>query len=179
MRTRIRRTGTLAVAIALIISLSQALGVSAGQADLAAVRAATVQYHDVANAQAAGYGLLPAGVPLHECIMALDGSGGMGFHFINGNLLDAELDAAHPESVIYAPDRQGRLRLVAVEYVVFEADWFAAHGSTWPELLGQPLTLVPAGNRYDIPAFYELHAWIWQGNPAGTFTDFNPNVSCG
>jgi len=81
--------------------------------------------------------------------------------------------------VIYAPDKHGRLRLVAVEYVVFQADWVAAHGAATPELLGQPLTLVPEGNRYDIPAFFELHAWIWQANPAGTFTDFNPNVKCG
>jgi len=26
--------------------------------------------------------------------------------------------------------------------------------------------------------FATLHAWVWQGNPAGTFTGHNPNVRC-
>ena len=35
-----------------------------------------------------------------------------------------------------------------------------------------------APNRYDLPAFYALHAWIWDHNPAGVFENFNPTVSC-
>lgn len=27
-------------------------------------------------------------------------------------------------------------------------------------------------------ADFELHAWIWKGNPNGVFADFNPKVSC-
>jgi hypothetical protein len=27
----------------------------------------------------------------------------------------------------------------------------------------------PAGNRYGLPAFYELHAWLWKDNPIGLF----------
>ena len=40
--------------------------------------------------------------------------------------------------------------------------------------------MVPVGadNRYGIPAFYELHAWVWKDNPAGTFADYNPDVTC-
>jgi hypothetical protein len=34
-------------------------------------------------------------------------------------------------------------------------------------------------NRYQIPAFYSLHVWLWQTNPSGTFAAFNPDVSCG
>ena len=179
MGTRIRRTGTLATALALIVALSQAVGVGASGPDIAAVRAATARFHHISAAKAAGYGLLPAPAPLHECIMSLTGTGGMGFHFINAKLLDGNLDAAHPEAVIYGRVNHGHLRLVAVEYVVFEAAWIKAHGSTAkPTLLGQKLTLVAAPNRYNIPAFYELHAWVWQKNSAGMFTDFNPAVSC-
>ena len=41
----------------------------------------------------------------------------------------------------------------------------------------------PAGeedqsNRFGLPAFYSLHAWIWKHNPSGTFSMWNPNVSC-
>ncbi len=25
---------------------------------------------------------------------------------------------------------------------------------------------------------FDLHAWIWQGNPAGMFAEFAPNLSC-
>ncbi len=32
--------------------------------------------------------------------------------------------------------------------------------------------------RYGLPPFYELHAWIWKRNPSGTFSDWNPRVSC-
>jgi hypothetical protein len=26
--------------------------------------------------------------------------------------------------------------------------------------------------------FYTLHVWAWKDNPNGTFTNWNPNVSC-
>ena len=29
-----------------------------------------------------------------------------------------------------------------------------------------------------LPAFYELHAWAWQDNPSGKFSDWNPSASC-
>lgn len=38
--------------------------------------------------------------------------------------------------------------------------------------------LVASGNRYGIPAFYELHAWIWKWNPRGLFDDWNSRVTC-
>ena len=37
---------------------------------------------------------------------------------------------------------------------------------------------MPAGNRYGLPPFYELHAWAWKHNPRGLFDDWNPRVSC-
>jgi hypothetical protein len=160
-------------------TIGQAPGVALHGADLASVRAATARFHNIATAEAAGYQLPAAGVPLHECIMSLDGKGGMGFHYINSSLLDAKVQATRPESVIYAPDSHGKLRLVAVEYVVFQSDWVAAHGQTTPKLFGRKFMLVAAPNRYNIPAFFELHAWIWHANPAGMFEDFNPTVSCG
>jgi hypothetical protein len=33
-------------------------------------------------------------------------------------------------------------------------------------------------NRYGLPAFWELHAWVWRHNPNGLFDDWNPRVSC-
>ena len=34
--------------------------------------------------------------------------------------------------------------------------------ATGPSLFGKHFTLIPAGNRYGLPDFYELHAWIWR-----------------
>jgi hypothetical protein len=45
-------------------------------------------------------------------------------------------------------------------------------------VLGQDMLFRAAGNRYGLPDFYERHAWIWQGNPLGTFADWNPDISC-
>jgi hypothetical protein len=47
-----------------------------------------------------------------------------------------------------------------------------------PTVLGQRLRLVPAGNRYGLPDFYERHLWLWRNNPSGIFQDWNPKVSC-
>ena len=71
----------------------------------------------------------------------------------------------------------GELRLVGVEYVVFKADWDAKR-DTWPSLFGQNLKLVPAGNRYGLPDFYEPTPGSGARTRAGMFQDWNPSVSC-
>jgi hypothetical protein len=38
--------------------------------------------------------------------------------------------------------------------------------------------LTQAGNRYGLPAFYSMHAWVWERNPRGPLSMWNPNVSC-
>jgi hypothetical protein len=176
-----RRRGRLAVATLLAVmigglTLASAL---ARPSDLQLARAATARFNSIAQAEAAGYGLPPEG-PLHECIANLSGPGAMGFHLINGDLLDTTVDPANPEALVYAPDENGKLKLVAVEYVVFQEPWQDEFGpdAMAPMLFGEMFMLTPAPNRYEIPAFYALHAWLWQTNPAGTFESFNRNVSC-
>ena len=90
---------------------------------------------------------------------------------------DTLLDPLTPEAVIYIPDAVGELELVGVEYVVFAEAWDAEHEAP-PSLLGRELHLVPEPNRYELPAFYQLHAWVWRSNPSGMFESFNPSVSC-
>ena len=86
-------------------------------------------------------------------------------------------NALHPEAMVYQPIPGHPLRLVAVEYVVFKAAWAKTHTGR-PRLFGQTFMLSPAGNRFGLPAFYSLHAWIWKNNPAGMFEMWNPNVTC-
>ena len=47
----------------------------------------------------------------------------MGLHFVNGALVgDGEVDAMHPEILLYEPLPNGDMRLVGVEFVVLAAD---------------------------------------------------------
>lgn len=102
----------------------------------------------------------------------------MGFHYINGDLVgDVGIDIGRPEALLYVPTAKGDLELVGVEYVVFAAEWDAANDAA-PSLLGNEFHLVSEPNRYELPAFYELHIWAWKDDPSGTFYDWNPTIDC-
>jgi hypothetical protein len=140
--------------------------------ELGAARAATAVYHS----EHPGYVLLRDAASI-ACIDK-PGEGGMGVHYVNADLVgDDQVQATKPELLVYEPQANGGERLVALEYVVFQSVWDATHTAR-PELFGQEFELVPAGNRYGLPAFYELHAWVWRHNPSGTFADWNPRVHC-
>jgi hypothetical protein len=165
----------VAVFAAALMTLLASTSASAGQGDVSAVRAATARFHDIDTAIAAGYGQLrdAAGI---ACID--NAAGGMGIHYVKGSLVgDAAVNATTPEALVYEPGKNGKLRLVAVEYVVFQGGWDAANAAP-PSLFGQTFTLVRSGNRYGLPPFYELHAWLWNPNPSGMFMDWNPGVTC-
>jgi hypothetical protein len=94
----------------------------------------------------------------------------MGIHYVNGDYLkDDVLDIARPEAVMYEPMPDGSLALVAVEYITFKGP---------ASLQGHLFNFIGAPNRYGLDPFYELHVWAWKPNPAGTFADMNPDVSC-
>jgi hypothetical protein len=167
---------TLALALGATLAVP-ALALAGTEDDLAAAEAGTEAFADPAAAEEAGYGLPPEG-PLHECIASFDDTGAMGLHYINGDLVgDTVLDAAAPEALVYEPRADGTLELVAVEYVVFAEAWDAENDMA-PMLFGEMFMLVDEPNRYELPAFYALHAWIWKENPSGTFASFNPDVTC-
>jgi hypothetical protein len=165
----------LASGAAALLLLATAAAATAG-ATLDDVRAATAPFRNFDAAKAAGYDTKVIDVNGIACID--DPTGGMGIHYLNPGYLDADVDASKPELVIYEPLASGRMQLVAVEYLVLKSAWRDAHGRERPSLFGQQFELVKAGNRYGLPAFYELHAWVWQPNPLGTFNDWNPTVTC-
>ena len=71
------------------------------------------------------------------------------------------------------------MRLVGVEFIVFQSDWESQNpGGAPPALEGNLLNLIGAPNRFGLPAFYELHVWAWEHNPKGSFADWNTLVSC-
>lgn len=126
------------------------------------VRDVNARFADVAAAVAEGYAPIP-------CTSGIDG-GAMGIHYVNGTLLtDDKIDVAHPEAVMYEPQPDGTMQLIAVEYIA----------TTGPAALdGHLFSFTNAPNRYGLPAFYELHVWAWRDNAKGAFADFNPDVTC-
>ena len=143
---------------------------------LAAVRAATSRFHMLDVAKAHQYAILKDAAGI-ACI-ANPGVGAMGVHFVNGDLVGSgQVNPLTPQALVYEPETNGQMRLVAVEYVVFQQQWDATHNAP-PKLFGQEFMLTPAGNRFGLPAFYSLHAWIWNVNPDGMFSMWNPRVNC-
>ena len=178
MTRRFTRIATASVA-ALLLGASLVGGASAAQSDLHAAKVATARFHSTTQAGHAGYGPFPAGVPLHECIASTNGTGAMGFHWVNGSLLDTVLDPTRPEVLVYEPTADGDLELVAVEYVIFQAAWYEDHpADSMPSLFGEDFMVGDAA-RFQIPPFFALHAWVHKANPSGVFASYNPNVSCG
>ncbi|HWW88412.1 MAG TPA: hypothetical protein VNZ26_32680 [Vicinamibacterales bacterium] len=106
--------------------------------------------------------------------------GAMGMHFLNGSLLgDGDVKVETPEILLYEPLPNGRLRLTGADYLVDQAEWDSnpQHQGP-PELMGQLFHLFDSPNRFGLKAFYTLHVWAWKDNPNGTFTNWNPDVSC-
>ncbi len=149
------------------------------QAELAQVRAATARFHRVEEAVAAGYELgwvNGSGVRIVAGCVAHPTAGAMGYHYFNAELMgDNAVDALEPEVLVYAPDPDGGLDLVAVEWVVRGPESNPPGVSEAPSVLGMDMhILVPPPG----PAFYLTHAWVWADNPAGMFADWNPEVRC-
>lgn len=138
---------------------------------VAEVRQAADRFRDPSVAMDEGY------APILGCVSAPQ-EGAMGLHLGNESLIgDGTLNAAQPELLVYEPREDGRLRLVAVEFIVIAETWDAANPAP-PVLEGQLFHYVGSPNRYGLPAFYELHVWAWKHNPHGMFVDFNPRVTC-
>jgi hypothetical protein len=141
------------------------------------IRSATARFHNIATAEAAGY------VPFHDvhgvsCI-ADPGMGGMGVHYVNPKLIDdPAIDPTAPEALVYAPEKDGTLRLAALEYLVPKQTWNAHHKGRPQIFPGKPFDLTTAPNRYGLPTFYSQHVWAWKDNPAGLLMMFNPAVHC-
>lgn len=164
---------------------------------IAAIRHATARYRDVKAALADGY----MRDPMDMCVTAAtEGQpaweGEMGIHFFRPDILGitatapridgtgTNTDYTHPGVLIYEPQKDGSLKLVAVESLVFEKAWRAAGHTEPPEFEGNeyfhmvdnPLT--EADEAHGFQPHYELHLWTERPNPRGMFMQYNPDVTC-
>ncbi len=135
---------------------------------LSQVRGSLSQFENVDAALKAGY------AKFMDCMSSPQGAQGM--HYTNAALLeDPKLDPLRPEALMYEPRADGSLRLVGLEYLVFQKAWHDAGNKAAPSLLGREFSL----NTTLLPQpFYALHLWVWQYNPLDLFANWNPLVIC-
>jgi hypothetical protein len=168
-----------------------------GEPDLEAVRAGAERFRDVRVALAEGYIPDPTGM----CVTAeMEGlppeAGAMGIHYLRPDLLQltaaeprvdgtsTHIDFRMPSVLIYEPQADGSLELVAVENLAFRDAWYAAGNTAPPSYYGVPYDLMvddPAtelDEAHGFTAHYDRHVWIFRDNPAGVFAPFNANVTC-
>jgi hypothetical protein len=126
------------------------------------VRRLTARFSSLTQAASEGYAVASA------CVAA-PGLGGMGVHWLAQGLVDPVFDPAQPEAVLYEPQKNGQMELVAVEYIVVDV------GQPAPTFNGQPFDV--GGTPRPIP-HWSLHVWLFRENSNGMFTPFNPAVSC-
>jgi hypothetical protein len=160
--------------------------------ELAAVRRATAEFHDISTAYAAGY------TTQFEPCVENPGVGVMGVHARNESLMgDQLLDPLRPELLLYAPKPNGAYRLVGVEYfqVVLLRNPATNEVAPWvspdpwpsnyevvtptPQLFGRTFDGPMPGHIPTMPWHWDLHVWVWAQNPSGMFAEWNPSLQCG
>ena len=143
---------------------SRSLGADVNK-DLATLRQVTASFQNFATGSSAGWS-----AQITPCMTDPGGAGGMGFHYGNTALIDGTVSVDKPELLLYEPEKNGRLRLVAVEYIIPYS--FRARSATPPVLFGQQFV------QNDVFQLWALHAWVWKHNPSGIFASWNPRVDC-
>lgn len=132
--------------------------------DLATLRATVAPFHNYQKAYEGHWTN-----KITSC-MSDPALGGMGFHYVNGGYVDAEVRPDQPELLLYEPEKNGELRFVAVEFIIPYA--YRARSAEAPELFGQKFS------RNDRFQLWGLHVWVGKNNPSGLFASWNPTVSC-
>jgi hypothetical protein len=162
------------------------------------VRAATERFRDVKVALAEGYIPDPGNVCETAEHMGQPAEAGvMGIHYFRPDLLGitgppnprvdgtgTHTDFTKPAVLIYEPQENGSLELVAVENLVFIKAWEAAGNKAPPSFQGVPYDRMaddpatPLDEAHHFEPHYDRHVWIHRDNPNGVFAQYNPNVTC-
>lgn len=161
------------------------------------VRAATERFKDVNVALAEGYVPDPGNLCDTAEMMGQPAElGAMGIHYFRPDLLgltateprvdgtSTHIDFTQPSVLIYEPQADGSLTLVAVENLVFVKAWEAAghtappsfQGVVFDHMVDDPAT--PLDEAHMFEAHYDRHVWVHRENPNGVFAQYNPNVTC-
>ena len=162
------------------------------------VRSATARFQDVNVALAEGYVRDPMDLCDTADMMGRPAElGAMGIHFFRPDLLGisgppnprvsgtgTHTDFRNPAILIYEPQHDGSVKLVAVENLVFQKAWHAAGHKAPPSYQGVPYDTMaddpstPVDEAHMFEPHYDRHVWLYRDNPAGIFAQFNKKVSC-
>jgi len=184
---------------ALGVLVSPVLGQSAStEPDLAAVKAATERFRDLAVALGEGYVRDPMNVcDTAEMLGEPPELGVMGVHYLRPDLLGitgppnprvsgsgVHTDFLQPAVLIYEPQEDGSLELMAVENLAFRAAWQEAGNVEPPSFHGVPFDMMEDDPSTDLDEahmfepHYDRHVWLFRDNPNGMFSQYNPNATC-
>jgi hypothetical protein len=166
-----------AAAVIALIGVSAANAEDASDANIEALRQAMAKYEDPYVAVRDLY-LSTVGC-VHYDGSTMEGhlnypKGAMGVHFVNLTV-QGPPDPLKPNVLVYEPQADGKLKLVAVEWLVP-----LAAATERPTIYGQPFQGPMEGHEPLIPReflHYDLHLWLVY-NPEGMFSPTNPNVTC-
>jgi hypothetical protein len=161
------------------------------------VRSATERFRDVEVALGEGYIRDPGNTCEVAAMMGFPPeAGAMGVHYFRPDLLGitateprvdgvgTHTDFLTPAVLLYEPQADGSLELVAVENLVFMDAWYAEghsgpptfHRVAWDRMVDDPATEVDEAHMF--APHYDRHLWVHRANPTGTFSQFNPAVTC-
>jgi len=158
---------------------------------LEAVRAATEKYRDVNAAIADGYvrdEMDHCETPAHLGI--IDDLGVRGIHYLRHDLLgikdgDTRLDVtrAHadflqPSALLYEPQADKSLQLVAVSNTISAEAWAREGHTSPPSFQNTAYAYRPDDAGMGTKAWYDLQVWLYRENPAGMFAPYNQNATC-
>lgn len=170
----------------------------ASEPTLDEVRSATDRYRDVKVALAEGYVPDPMNICDTAEMMGKPAAlGAMGIHYFRPDLLgiagppDPRIDGTgthtdfhKPAILIYEPQEDGSLELIAVENLTFIKAWEAAgntappsfHGVPYDRMADDPATELDEAHMFE--PHYDRHVWLYRENPNGVFAQYNPEVTC-
>ena len=98
----------------------------------------------------------------------------MGHHYLLPPRVDNTFELLSPEILLYAPDANGNMKFVAVEFVAPVAD--LDNPGTPPEGFTGSEDQWHLNTRL---SQWQLHVWIGEENPDGIFAEFNPVIGTG
>lgn len=168
----------------------------AADVDLDQLREAMSKYKDINVAMEEGFI-----TPDNHCVSAGGEGlppelGAMGIHYIHPALLMVTATAPRvdgesvhtnwmqPSILIYEPQADGSMELVAIENLVFQKAWensgmseeLVLNGRPWDHMADDPDT--PGDEAHGFMPHYDQHVWLYRENPMGDLMPFNPNVTC-
>ena len=138
----------------------EVLNKMAWEQEVEQVKNATTKYTDFSLAESEGFVDVSGYVPQ------------MGHHYMLMSRVDDKFEVEKPEILLYAPDANGNMEFLGVEYSILVDD---------PENPGNP----PEGFTGDQDqwhfreelAQWQLHVWTVKDNPDGIFASHNPELS--